>query len=168
MWISKYMSSQDVLSTGKDNIWRTLLGAVTYVGICCYAGLSVQREKPLGSLFNHILDGYSCKCLGIYLMWELFVEYMLQVFGGSHSIALGWAFVLRGSSLKWGMMDILRCLYENMSSQSAALSIMGKTILGELYYKPSLILVYDAILEYEYRSKTWLFGYVHIFWICIS
>ena len=51
-------------------------------------------------------------------------------------------------------MDILRCLYENMSSQGAALSIMGKTTLGELYYKPSLILVYDAILEYEYRSKT--------------
>ena len=38
--------------------------------------------------------------VGLYLMWELFVEYMLQVFGGSHSIALGWAYVLRGSSLK--------------------------------------------------------------------
>ena len=52
------------------------------------------------------------------------------------------------------MMDILRCLYENVSSQGAVFSIMGKTILDKLYYKPSLILVYDAILEYEYRSKT--------------
>ena len=53
------------------------------------------------------------------------------------------------------MMDILRwCLYENMSSQGAAFSVMGKTILDKLYYKPSLILVYDAILEYEYRWKT--------------
>ena len=38
--------------------------------------------------------------VGIYLMWELFVEYMVQVFGGSHSIVLGWAYVLCGFSWK--------------------------------------------------------------------